>query len=91
MEKESKEWGYRSYKDSLTTVDKSGKRIWVYAKKFSGAWQNRRRIFGYILFLFLVAAPFMKIGARTASITSSKVAQGSGSIAGRAMVQASWP
>jgi cytochrome c oxidase accessory protein FixG len=62
MEKESKEWGYRSYKDSLTTVDKSGKRIWVYAKKFKGAWQNRRRIFGYILFLFLVAAPFLKIG-----------------------------
>jgi hypothetical protein len=46
---------------SLTTVDESGHRLWVYAKKVKGYWMNRRNIVGYFLLAFLFSAPFIKI------------------------------
>jgi len=54
-------YGHDSYRDALTTVDDSGKRLWVFAKKFKGTWQNRRRWVGYGLLAFLIAAPFIKV------------------------------
>ncbi len=52
-------YGHESFRDALTTVDDSGKRIWVFARKFKGKWFNRRKWVGYILLLFLVSAPFI--------------------------------
>lgn len=51
-----------SFRDSIATVDKQGKRVWVYPKKPSGKWFNRRVAFGYTLLTFLLVGPFLRIG-----------------------------
>lgn len=51
-----------SYRDSIATVDKTGKRVWVYPKKPAGKWFNRRALLGYTLLAFLFAGPFIRIG-----------------------------
>jgi len=51
-----------SFRDSIGTVDKDGKRTWVYAKKVAGKWFNRRQIFSYSALAFLFLGPFIKIG-----------------------------
>jgi cytochrome c oxidase accessory protein FixG len=51
-----------SYRDSIATVDKQGKRIWVYPKMPSGRFTNWRNIVGFILLGFLFVAPFIRIG-----------------------------
>ncbi len=50
------------FRDSISTVDKDGKRVWVFAKKISGKWFNKRQFFSYSLLAFLFIAPFIKIG-----------------------------
>jgi cytochrome c oxidase accessory protein FixG len=51
-----------SFRDSISTVDKDGKRKWVFAKKISGKWFNKRQWFAYSLLVLLLAGPFIKIG-----------------------------
>lgn len=51
-----------SYRDSISTVDKQGKRIWVYPKKPSGRHYNWRKLFGYGLLVLLLVGPFIRIG-----------------------------
>lgn len=51
-----------SFRDSIATVDKSGKRIWIYPKKPVGAWFNRRQVVGYSLLVLLFLGPFIRIG-----------------------------
>jgi len=51
-----------SFRDSISTVDKRGKRIWVYPKKPSGKWTTRRQWFAYALLALLFAGPFLRIG-----------------------------
>lgn len=50
-----------SLRDSIATVDKDGKRIWVYPKKPKGAFHNRRIIVTIVLLSALFAGPFIKI------------------------------
>jgi len=50
-----------SFRDTISTTGLDGKRVWVHAKKPKGKLYNYRRIVGYFLLLFLVAAPFIKI------------------------------
>ncbi|MFK8037181.1 MAG: cytochrome c oxidase accessory protein CcoG [Crocinitomicaceae bacterium] len=50
------------FRDSISTVDKDGKRVWVFAKKISGKWFNKRQVLSYSLLALLFAAPFIKIG-----------------------------
>jgi len=50
------------YRDSIATVDASGKRIWVYPKKPKGRYHNKRVIVSIILLAILFAGPFIKIG-----------------------------
>lgn len=50
-----------SFRDSISTIDKDGKRAWIYPKKPSGPYYNKRKIVSYLLLAFLVAAPFIKI------------------------------
>ena len=52
----------QSYRDALSTVDKKGKRIWLYPKKPSGKYFNKRKIVSYLLLLWLLSAPYIKIG-----------------------------
>jgi cytochrome c oxidase accessory protein FixG len=50
-----------SFRNSLATVDKTGKRIWIYPKKPRGPLFNARKWVSYILLLFLFGAPFIKL------------------------------
>ena len=38
-----------TFRDHLATVDKAGKRIWIYPKKPSGRFYNYRNIVSWIL------------------------------------------
>lgn len=51
-----------SYRDVISTVDKHGKRVWVYPKKPSGKFTNWRQWFGYALLTLLFIGPFIRIG-----------------------------
>lgn len=53
-----------NYRDKLSTVDDSGKRIWVYPKKPFGKWFNRRQVFGYALLVILLITPFIYINGQ---------------------------
>jgi len=50
-----------TFRDSISTVDESGKRNWVFAKKPKGKLYNYRQLFGYFLLAFLFIVPFIKI------------------------------
>ncbi|WP_421765113.1 cytochrome c oxidase accessory protein CcoG [Ekhidna sp.] len=50
-----------TFRDHLSTVDKEGKRVWVYPKKPKGRFTNYRSLIGYLLLLFLLGAPFIKV------------------------------
>jgi cytochrome c oxidase accessory protein FixG len=56
--KNAKEQVY--FRDRITTVDSSGKRKWVFAKKPKGKLFNRRRIVAVALLLFFYITPFIK-------------------------------
>lgn len=51
-----------AYRDSIATVDKEGKRVWIYPKKPSGRFYNWRNIVGVVLLAMLFAGPFIRIG-----------------------------
>ncbi|GGG88984.1 cytochrome c oxidase accessory protein CcoG [Polaribacter pacificus] len=50
-----------TFRDSIGTINKEGKRSWVYPKKPSGRYYKYRSWVSYILLIFLVTAPFIKI------------------------------
>jgi cytochrome c oxidase accessory protein FixG len=50
-----------SYRDRIATVDKSGKRVWIFPKKPSGKYFNARAVVSYVLLIFLFGAPFVKL------------------------------
>lgn len=52
------------FRDSLATVDESGKRIWVYPKKPRGKFTNARTLVTIILLGLLFSGPFIKIGGQ---------------------------
>lgn len=49
------------FRDSIGTINEEGKRSWVYPKKPSGPYYDKRKIVSYFLLAFLIAAPFVKI------------------------------
>ncbi len=57
MEKQEHE----RFRDSIGTLTKEGKRSWVYPKKPSGPLYKYRKYVSYLLLVFLIAAPFIKI------------------------------
>lgn len=50
-----------AYRDSISTVDKEGKRVWIYPKKPKGPWTNARTYVSWGLLLVLFGLPFVKI------------------------------
>ncbi|MFU8844316.1 MAG: cytochrome c oxidase accessory protein CcoG [Bacteroidales bacterium] len=48
------------FRDSLTTVSKEGKRVWVYPKKPRGKLYRYRSVVAMLLLAFLFAAPFIQ-------------------------------
>ena len=51
-----------TFRDHLATMDKKGKRLWVYPKKPKGKFTNYRTLVSYTLLLLLLSGPFIKIG-----------------------------
>lgn len=49
------------YRDQLATLDKKGKRQWVYAKQPKGQLYNYRNIVSYLLLTLLLVIPFIKV------------------------------
>jgi len=49
------------FRDRPNNIDESGQRKWIKAKQPQGKWYQRRNIVGYILLIFLIVAPFLKI------------------------------
>jgi cytochrome c oxidase accessory protein FixG len=49
-----------AYRDSIATVDKDGKRIWLYPKKPSGRYYNARTIVSFIFLAIFLVLPFIK-------------------------------
>ena len=50
-----------TFRDRPINMNERGGRKWVYAKKPSGKWYTRRTIFSWLVLLFLVGAPFIRI------------------------------
>lgn len=50
-----------SFRDSISTIDEKGKRVWIYPKKPSGDWFNKRKILSYFLLAALFLGPYVKI------------------------------
>lgn len=49
------------FRNNISTVDESGKRLWVYPKKPSGRYHKRRILVSVILLAFLFGAPHIYI------------------------------
>ena len=49
------------FRDSIGTINKEGKRSWVFPKKPSGKFYKYRSYVSYFLLIFLLSAPFLKI------------------------------
>ena len=56
------EQGQDNFRDTIGTLNEDGKRAWVFPKKPDGKWYEYRKYVSYLLLVFLVSAPFIKIG-----------------------------
>lgn len=56
-----KEFNNEDFRDSISTVDESGKRVWIYPKKPFGRYFNARKWLSYVLLIFFFSAPFVHI------------------------------
>lgn len=50
-----------SFRDSISTIDKSGKRAFIFPKIPVGKFYEKRKLLSYVLLAFLLSAPFIKI------------------------------
>ena len=50
-----------NFRDSIGTINKQGKRAWIFPKIPKGKFYDRRKWLSYFLLLFLFSAPFIKI------------------------------
>jgi cytochrome c oxidase accessory protein FixG len=53
-----------TFRDRIATIDKEGKRIWVFPKMPKGKLYNYRRIVAYSLLLFFYMAPHLKMNGQ---------------------------
>lgn len=50
-----------SFRDSISTINEEGKRAWIFPKKPSGKFYNKRKIVSYSLLAILLISPFIKV------------------------------
>lgn len=50
-----------NFRDTINTIDDEGKRKWVFPKKPNGKLYKYRKYVSYVLLLFFLASPFIKI------------------------------
>lgn len=51
-----------SFRDSISTVDKKGRRVWIFPKKPFGKYYNKRKLVSYLLLILLFSGPYITIG-----------------------------
>ncbi|MBK9293263.1 MAG: cytochrome c oxidase accessory protein CcoG [Oligoflexia bacterium] len=52
------------FRDRLETVDKSGKRLWVYADIVKGPWRLKRKLVAYLLVVVYLFIPWIEINSK---------------------------
>ena len=52
------------FRDRLYTIDETGKRLWVFAKKPKGRLTLARNVTGILLMIFFFSAPFIKVNGQ---------------------------
>jgi len=52
------------YRNNLATVDKDGKRIWLYPKKAKGPFFNKRALVSIVFLTIFISGVFVKIGGQ---------------------------
>jgi cytochrome c oxidase accessory protein FixG len=62
--KEKEEYMDQSFRDSIGTIDESGKRHWIYPKKPKGKLYNMRTWVSILLLTLLFSGPFIRIGGQ---------------------------
>lgn len=62
--KEKEEYMDQSFRDTIGTVDESGKRKWVYPKKPKGRYYNARTWVSIFLLTLLFSGPFLRINGQ---------------------------
>lgn len=50
-----------SFRDSVATIDKKGKRVWIFPQKPKGRFYDARKIVSYIFLAILFVLPFIKV------------------------------
>jgi cytochrome c oxidase accessory protein FixG len=50
-----------NFRDSISTIDKTGKRAFIFPKIPVGRFYDKRKLLSYLLLAFLLSAPFIKI------------------------------
>lgn len=50
------------FRDSISTVDESGKRVWIFPKKPKGKFYDKRKLVSYGLLVILFITPYLTIG-----------------------------
>lgn len=61
---EEQEAAEETFRDHLSTIDKDGKRLWIFPKKPKGKFTNYRSLVSYSLLIILIGGPFLKIGGQ---------------------------
>lgn len=59
LEQEQNLYGRESFRDSIATISKDGKRSWIYPKRPSGRFYRSRTLFSVVLLVLLFSGPFM--------------------------------
>lgn len=62
--KENIEKEEESFRDRIATVDKSGKRKWIFAQKPKGRFTNWRNYVSWLFFIVFLAIPFIQVNGR---------------------------
>ncbi|MFM8360804.1 MAG: cytochrome c oxidase accessory protein CcoG [Verrucomicrobiota bacterium] len=57
----TREVNWEDFREHLATADRSGNRRWLYPKRPSGRWHDRRRWLAWGLLVVLFAGPFIRI------------------------------
>ncbi len=53
-----------SFRDSIATIDKKGKRAWIFPQKPSGRFYNARKYVSYLFLACLFVVPFIKLNGQ---------------------------
>ena len=60
LENSNNEFEDQSFRDSIATIDKEGKRTWIYPLKPSGKYYNLRTYFTLVYIIVFFSLPFIK-------------------------------